>query len=150
VARPLPGLEADEELVDMMTVAFRGSLAASTRGLALASSRSRLKQFHVWEEVAHGAGFPTNRPEMVIGVTSQRLVVWKPSFWLGHPRQFVGEVPITRLINAETYRRGLAHVLALGFTNGMYVELEAMRGRRLRRLRDAIRAQMPPKSPSTW
>jgi hypothetical protein len=145
VARPIPGLEADEELVDRMTVAFRGSLAASTRGLALASSRSRLKQFHVWEEVAHSAGFPTDRPEMVIGVTARRLVLWKPSFWFGRPHDLVGDVPIKRLINAEVYRQGLAHVLALGFTNGMLVEVEAMRGRRLRHLRDAIRAQMPPK-----
>jgi hypothetical protein len=149
MARPVPDLEADEELVDMMTVAFRGSLAASTRGLALASSRSRLKQFHVWEEVAHSAGFPTDRPEMVIGVTARRIVVWKPSFWFGRPHHVVGEVPIERLINAEVYRQGLAHVLALGFKNGMYVELEAMRRRRLRRLRDAIRAQLPQKSSSS-
>jgi hypothetical protein len=144
-----PGLDSGEELVDMMTVAFRGSLAASTRGLVLASSRSRLKQFHVWEDVAHGAGFPTDRPEMVIGVTAQRLVVWKPSFWFGRPHHVVGELPIEQLINAEVYRQGLAHVLALGFRNGMYVEVEAMRGRRLRRLRDAIRAQLPQKSSST-
>jgi hypothetical protein len=148
MARPALGLEPDEQLVEMMTVAFHGALAASTRGLALASSRSRVKQFHVWEEVAHGAGFPTDRPEMIIGVTAQRLVVWTPSFWFGRARHLVGDVPITRLINAEVYRQGLAHVLALGFTNGMYIEVEAMRGRRLRRLRDAIRAQLPPKSSS--
>jgi hypothetical protein len=146
MAGPVPGLEPDEHIVERMTVAFHGALAASTRGLALASSRARLKQFHVWEEVAHSAGFPTDKPEMIIGVTAQRLVIWTPSFWFGRPHHLVGEILISRVINAEVYRQGLAYVLAVGFSNGMYVEVEAMRGRRLRRLRDAIRAQLPQKS----
>jgi hypothetical protein len=145
VARSAPGLEPDEELVDLMTVAFRGSLAASTRGLALASSRQRLRVFHLWESGARTAGFPTDRPEMIVGVTARRLVVWKPSFWFGRPREVVGDVPMERVANAEVYRQGLACVLALAFNDGQYIEVEAMRGRRLRRLRDAIRAQLPSK-----
>jgi hypothetical protein len=145
VARSAPGLEPDEELADLMTVAFRGSLAASTRGLALVSSRHRLRNFHAWEDSARAAGFPTDRPEMIVGVTAQRLVLWRPSFWFGRPRQVVGDVPMTRVANAEVYRQGFACVLALAFNDGQYIEIEAIRGRRLRRLRDAIRAQLPNK-----
>lgn len=138
-----PGLDPDEPVVERMTVAFRGSLAASTRGLALATSRNRLKVFHAWAEVAEQAGFPTGKPEMVLGVTARRMIVWQPSFWFGRPAGVIGDVPLERVVNVEVYRQGLAAVMAIGFTNGLFVEVESMRPRRMRRLRDAIRAQLP-------
>ena len=140
--RPAQGLEPDETLVEHMTVAFRGSLLASIRGLALVSSRNRLKAFHAWAQVAEAAGFPSDKPEMVLGVTERRLMVWRPSFWFSRPSGVVGDVPIANVINAEVYRQGLAVVMAIGFTNGSYVEVESMRPRPMRRLRDAIRAQL--------
>jgi hypothetical protein len=142
VAGDVPGLEPGEALLARMTVTFRGSLAANWRGLGLASSRTRLKEFQVWAEAAGPAGFPIARPEMTLGVTDRRVVVWTPTFWLGRPKELAGGIPFSRLAVVEVYRQGLAAALTFGFTNGQFVEVESMRARRLRTIRDHVRAHL--------
>jgi hypothetical protein len=142
VARPGPGLDDDEHLLDRMTVTFRGSLAASWRGLGLASQRARLKAFRVWAAGADAVGFPVGKPEMTLGVTDRRVVVWLPTFWLGRPKVVAGSVPFDRLAQVEVYRSGLAVSLTFGFTNGEYVEVESMRMRHMRRVRDLVRERI--------
>ena len=77
---------------------FRGAAAASSRvddvalgrlGCARGRPRKpgRLSRGRV-------AGFPTAGPEMVLGVTDSRLVVWRISFWLSRPIELSGDIPI--------------------------------------------------------
>jgi hypothetical protein len=141
VGRPA-GLEDDEPLVARMTVTFRGAVAANTRGLAFASSRARLRSFSAWAQHAEAVGFPTSRPEMTIGVTDRRVVVWRPSFWMGRPAELVGTVPFEQLAAVEVYRQGVAVSLTFAFRNGGFVEVESMRARRMRAIRDAIRPHL--------
>jgi hypothetical protein len=144
VARPFPGLEADEPVLAKMTVAFRGALAASTRGLGFMSSRSRLRHFASWAEHADHAGFPFAKPEMMIGITDRRVAVWRPTFWFGRPAELVGTVPFEQLAQVEVYRSGLAVALVFLFKSGELVEVESMRARRMHGIRDAVRLQLDP------
>jgi hypothetical protein len=143
VARPVAGLEDDEPLLVKMTVTFRGAMASNMRGLALASSRGRMRAFSAWAAHAEQVGFPTRKTEMIIGVTDRRLVVWQPSFWIGRTGEMIGTVPFDQLVAVEVYRQGLAVSLTFGFRSGNFVEVESMRARRMRRIRDAIRPQLP-------
>jgi hypothetical protein len=125
-----------------MTVTFRGAFAANIRSLGLILGRSRRKAFGVWAQHAETVGFPTLTPEMTLGVTERRVVVWRPSFWFGRPAQMIGTVPFHHLAQVEVYRSGLASALVFVFKTGELVEVEAMRTRRLRRVRDAVRARI--------
>jgi hypothetical protein len=127
-----------------MTVTFRGAVASATRGLALSSSRARMKSFAAWAAHAEQAGFPTAKPEMTLGVTDRRVVIWRPSFWLGQPTVLVGTVPFEQLVAVEVYRQGLAVSLVFGFRSGEFVEVESMRARRMRRIRDTVRPHIQP------
>jgi hypothetical protein len=125
-----------------MTVTFRGALAANMRSLGMLLGRSRRKAFGAWAQHADQVGFPALTPEMMIGVTERRLVVWRPSFWFGRPVQMIGTVPFHHLAQVEVYRSGLASALVFVFKSGELIEVEAMRTRRLRGIRDAVRARM--------
>ena len=140
--RPFPGLDEGETLLAHMTVTFRGSLAMSTKGLALASSRARLKAFSAWAAYAEQAGFPAPKPEMMLGVTDRRVVVWRPTFWFGRPKEVAGTVAFDDLAQVDMYRQGLSVSLAFVFKTGQIVEVESMRARPMRALRDALQARV--------
>jgi hypothetical protein len=142
VARPVPGLEDDEPLLVKMTVTFRGAMASNLRGLAFASNRTRMKAFSAWAMHAEAVGFPTRKPEMTLGVTDRRIVLWKPSFWLGRPDEMIGTVPFEQLAAVEVYRQGLAVSLVFGFKHGEFVEVESMRAGRMKRIRDLVRPHL--------
>jgi hypothetical protein len=125
-----------------MTVTFRGALAANMRSLGLILGRSRRKAFGAWAQHADQVGFPAITPEMTLGVTERRVVIWRPSFWFGRPVQLVGTVPFHHLAQVEVYRSGLASALVFVFKSGEMIEVEAMRAGRLRRVRDAVRERI--------
>jgi hypothetical protein len=125
-----------------MTVTFRGALAANIRSFGLILGRSRRKSFGAWAEHANAVGFPAITPEMTLGVTERRVVVWRPSFWFGRPAQLIGTVPFHLLAQVEVYRSGLANALVFVFKTGELVEVEAMRAGGLRRIRDAVRERI--------
>jgi hypothetical protein len=79
---------------------------------------------------------------MLIGVTDRRIAIWRPSFWFGHPAELVGTVPFEQLAQVEVYRAGLAVALVFLFKTGELVEVESMRPRRMREIRDAVRPQL--------
>ena len=142
--RPFPGLDDDERLLVKMTVAFRGALATSTKFFAVSATRLRMRAFDAWAQHAEQVGFPTAKPEMVIGVTDRRIVVWRPSFWASQPAALVGTVPFEQLAAVEVYREGLSVVLVFTFKTGEFVEVESMRATRMRAIRDAIRPHVGP------
>ncbi len=79
------------------------------------------------------------RPDTVIGLTFNRLVVCRTSFWLQRPLEVVGGIPLSRVALVATARHGLVTGMALALTNGLVFEVESMRGRRLRRFADELR-----------
>jgi hypothetical protein len=141
-ARP-PGLEPDEQLLARAPVSFRGAAATSLRStFALASARKRLVSYYAWQEPAAVAGFTTTGPEMVLGITDRGLLVWSTSFWFGSPRAVTARIPFTAIHDAATAHHGIVTGFALAFTNGAIVEVEAIRGRRLRRVAAELAQQL--------
>jgi hypothetical protein len=135
VTRRLPGLGDDEPVLAVAPASFRGACAASARGMfAVGSARIRLRAYDAWEQAANAAGFPAAGPDMVLAATDARLVVWRTTFVLGRPHEVAGSVPFERVAQVAAVRHGLVTGLALVLTGGVVVEVEAMRGRRLRAL----------------
>ncbi len=147
MARPISGLEPDESLLITMTVTFRGALAATWRGWGMSSARTRIKHFAVWSDAAEQAKFPVSKPEMKIGVSDRRVLVWRPSFVAGRPTELVGAIPFDRLADVSVYRQGLAVSLTFLFTDGQIVEVESMRKRRMRKIADLVRAGIAQAAP---
>ena len=140
MGREHPGLEPDEELLVRTPVSFRGAATTSVAStFALASARKRIEAYRVWQMQADLVGFKTAGPEMMLGLTDRRLVIWKMSFWFNRVNAIAGEVPITKLHDVAATRHGLVTGLAFAFKDGQIVEVEAMRGRKIRHLAEQLR-----------
>jgi hypothetical protein len=88
---------------------------------------------------AESVGFPAAGPEMWLGLTDARIIVWNTTFMLSRPGTIKGVVPLGDVAEVATARHGLVTSLAVALTSGQFVEIEAIRGRRLRRLAAEIR-----------
>jgi hypothetical protein len=136
----LPGLEPDERLISRTPASFRGATAASMRAtFALGSARARRQAHDEWCMHAEAVGFPAAGPEMWLGLTESRLIVWSTTLMLSRPGAIKGVVPLADVAEVATARHGLVTGLAVALTTGQFIEVEAMRGRRLRRFADALR-----------
>lgn len=136
----LPGLEPGERLRAQAPASFRGAAAASSRAtFAIASSRVRMRAYDAWAESARSSGFPAAGPDMVVGVTDARLVVWRTSFFLGRATELAGSIPLRRIADVAAVRHGLVTGLAFVSVDGAVIEVEAVRGRRLRVLAREVR-----------
>jgi hypothetical protein len=143
LADQLPGLEPDERLIARAPASFRGAAAASVRStFAIGSGRRRNDSYFTWRELADLTGFTTTGPEMVLGVTDRGLVVWNTSFWFGAPRVVTGRIPFAHIHDVATVHHGIVTGFAIAFTSGAVVEVEAIRGRRLRRIAGAVRREL--------
>lgn len=135
-----PGLEPDERLIVRAPASFRGATAASIRStFALGSARARRQAHYAWCTHAEAVGFPAAGPEMWLGVTESRLIVWSTTLILSRPGAVKGTLPLTQVAEVATVRHGFVTGLAVALTTGQFIEVEAMRGRRLRRFADALR-----------
>jgi hypothetical protein len=76
---------------------------------------------------------------MWLGLTESRIIVWGTTFMLSRPGAVKGAVPITEVAEVATTRHGLVTGVAVAMKTGQFVEVEAMRGRRLRRFADLLR-----------
>lgn len=136
-------LEPGEEIVMHVHAAFRGGAAASARGtFSLGSARYRNAQHAAWLEHATAAGFPAAPADMIVAVTDRRLLIGRPNFWGGKPAHYVDDFPLPRIAKAITVRHGLVTSAAFALTNGHIVEIESMRGGRLRRFIDTINSRL--------
>jgi hypothetical protein len=104
-----------------------------------------MREYDLWREGAEAAGFPTAGPEMVVGLTERRLVVCHVTFWLSRPAEVEAGVPLDRIASVATARHGLLTGMAIAFTNGAVVEVEALLGRRLRRFADVVLETITPR-----
>ncbi len=143
--RGLPGLEPEEHLLVRAPASFRGATVTSISStFALGSARKRLEAYNAWAQESGAAGFRTEGPEMILGLTETRLIVWKTTFWFNRPGAIAGEVPLSAVHDVAAARHGMVTGLALVFKNSQIVEVEAMRGRRLRHLASTMQALISP------
>ena len=137
-------LEPDEEIVVVARASFRGAAATSTRAtFALGSGRMRMKAFAAWHDAALASGFPRVPADMVIAATDRRVLFAKPTFWGRVPRQYWSALELEKIAQIVAVKHGVVTGVAFGFTHGGIVEIEALRGRRLRQLVEAIDERLP-------
>ncbi len=145
--RELDGLEPGERLRATASVSFRaGVTTMTTKNVVKGSSvRARYDRFEVWQQAAEAVGFPTAGPDMIVGITDTRLLVWGKSPFLGRVTGLAGAMPLHRIAQVSAVRHGFLTGLAL-VVGGTIVELEAMRGRRLRRIAHEVQTALaqPP------
>jgi len=145
--RELDGLDPGERLRATAAVSFRaGATTKTTKSVVKGSSvRARYDRFEVWQRAAEDAGFPTAGPDMIVGVTDTRLLVWGKSPFLGRITGLAGAMPLKRIAQVSAVRHGLVSGLAL-VVGSTIIELEAVRGRRLRRIAREVQAALaqPP------
>src|SRR5664279_1246717 len=103
-----PGLVDGEELIDLIRVRFSASMPTDIDSAANASvRRPTVVQRHAyahWARRSASAGFPIAGPEMVLGITQERLLVWRPAFVRGRPRRYAGAVPLSVIHSAAVHR----------------------------------------------
>jgi hypothetical protein len=95
--------------------------------------------FAVWEHGTAQLGFAPEEPEMVLGVTDDRLLAWRTSFLRGRPVEVPASLPVENLYDVVTTRHGLLTGVSFVTAGGGIIEVEAMRGRALRRLAAEVR-----------
>ena len=141
--RELLELEPDEELLVVSRASFRGAAAASFRStFALGSGRMRMKAYDAWHDAAIASGFPPAPPEMFVAATDRRVLFGKPTFWGRPPRAYWSALAYDRIAQIVWVRHGLVTGVAFGMTHGAIVELEAVRGRKLRHMVTVIEKQI--------
>jgi hypothetical protein len=135
VDRP-EGLLEGEDIAALVAVRFS---PGATTNLDTAPTpslyRPSVVQRHAfahWAQRSAAAGFPIAGPEMILGITQERLLVWRPAFLRSRPRRFAGAVPLSRIHSAGVHRRVFASILTLLLEHGTIVGVETIRGTRLR------------------
>jgi hypothetical protein len=141
------GLLEGEEIVALLSVRFSPGMpttldASAPAGMRRPSVVQRHAYAH-WARAASAAGFPIAGPEMILGVTQERLLVWRPGFIRSRPRRFAGGISLSRIQSAAVHRRVFSSVLTLLFEQGTIVGVETMRGSRLRTFATSIPAYKP-------
>jgi hypothetical protein len=106
---------------------------------ALGSARARRQAHFAWCTHAESIGFPAAGPEMWLGLTESRIVVWSTTFMLSRPGTVKGVLPISDVAEVAVSRHGLVTGVAVALKSGQFIEVEAMRGRRLRRFASELR-----------
>ncbi|MEW6718529.1 MAG: PH domain-containing protein [Chloroflexota bacterium] len=95
------------------------------------------------QEQFEEAGIPIER-QAALGLTNQRLTIWKCSAVSGMPTETVGEIPLSKIVGVEFKSRLFGDRLTLTFRDGNVLELEAVKvdkGQEFARLLDqAIKA----------
>jgi hypothetical protein len=141
-----PEIEAEpgEETLTIARASFRGAAATSTRAtFALGSGRMRDRAYRAWHDAATSAGFPSAPADMVIVVTDRRVLFGKPTFWGRVPTQFWSALDLGAISQIVATRHGIVTGVAFALHEGAVVEIEALRGRQLRRFADTVEAHLP-------
>jgi hypothetical protein len=132
-------LEPGEQILATARASFRGAAATSAKStFALGSGRIRMRAFDVWFDAARASGFPDTPPDMYLTATDRRILVGKPRFWGGAPARYTGELDYEKIGRVVAVRHGLVTGVAFAFQFGGIVELEAVRGRKLRHFADVV------------
>jgi hypothetical protein len=105
----------------------------------------RQRAYEDWRHAVEAAGFPTAGPEMVLAVTDRRLLVCRTTFMTGRPSTIEGGIELARIFDVAARRQGLVTSVAFALVNGQVIEVEAVRGARLRRFAQSVRDTLGPR-----
>jgi hypothetical protein len=136
------GLHDDEHLIDTLAVRFssgiQGSIDETPVNTMYRPLVTQRRSYARWVRSATNARFPIAGPEMVLGVSSERLIVWRTALIRARPKRFAGAVPLASIQSAGVHRRVFSTVLTLLMDGGSIVAVESLHGRRVRRFASAI------------
>jgi hypothetical protein len=136
------GLLDGETIVALLRVRFSAGMPANLEAIGRTTARPpTLVQRHAyarWARHSDAVGFPIAGPEMIVGITQERLLVWRPAFLRSRPRRYAGAVALSRIRQAGVRRRVFTSVLTLLLDDGAIVGVETVWGSRLRRFAVAI------------
>jgi hypothetical protein len=136
-------LERGEEILARARASFRGAAGTSAKStMALGSGRMRMRAFDMWFDAARASGFPESPPDMFLTATNRRILVGKPRFWGGAPPRYMGELDYAKVSQVVAVRHGMVTGVAFAFHFGGIVEVEAVRGRGLRRFAQVVAAEL--------
>jgi hypothetical protein len=135
--------EPGEELLAVARASFRGAAATSTRAtFALGSDRMRMRAYTVWHDAATASGFPSVPPDMVVVASDRRVLFGKPTFWGRMPDKFWAAIAYADIAQIVATPHGIVTGVAFATTSGAVVEIEALRGRKLRRFAQVVEAHI--------
>jgi len=138
-------LEPGEEIRASAFASFRGAARTSTRStFGWAPSAKRRQAHREWADAVTAAGFPEAPADMALAATDRRLLVGKPTLWGRQPASYQGALRYEQIADVAVVRHGLVVGIALALRNGHIVEIEAMRGRKLRALARVVEAALSP------
>jgi hypothetical protein len=136
------GLHDDETLIDTLAVRFstgiQSTLDEKPVNTLYRPPVTQRRSYLRWVRNANRAGFPVAGPEMVLGVSNERLLVWRTALIRARPKSFAGAVPLSSIQSAGVHRRVLSTVLTLLMEGGTIVTVETLHGRHLRAFAAAI------------
>jgi hypothetical protein len=136
------GLLDGETIVAMLRVRFSPGMPAdvATSGKTTLRPPTLIQRhaYAVWSRRAGAAGFPIPGPEMILGVTEERLVAWRPALIRSRPRRYAGAIPLARINSAGIHRHIVSSVLTLLLDNGALVGVQTVHTKQLRRFAAAI------------
>jgi hypothetical protein len=136
------GLHDGEELVALISVRYSPGMQTDLEEAAPAGMRRpsvvQRQAYALWVRRSAAAGFPIAGPEMILGVTKERLLVWRPALLRSRPRRFAGAINLSQIHSAGVHRKLFASVLTLLLDQGKLVGVETLRSARLRRFAAAI------------
>jgi hypothetical protein len=136
-------LEPGEEVLAAARASFRGAAGTSAKStFALGSGRMRMRAFDTWFDAARASGFPDAPPDMYLIATDRRILVGRPRFWGGAPAHYTGALEYSKIAEVVAVRHGVITGVAFAFQFGGIVEVEAVRGRGLRRFADTVSSRL--------
>jgi hypothetical protein len=144
--RELIELDPGEEILVIARASFRGAAATSTRAtFALGSGRMRMRAYSVWHDAVTSAGFPTVPPDMIVAASDRRVLFGKPTFWGRPPTRYWSALNHGDIAQIVATSHGIVTGVAFALAGGAVVEIEALRGRKLRRFAQAVEENLPPR-----
>ncbi len=142
--RELIELGPGEEMLVVARASFRGAAATSTRAtFALGSGRMRMRAYAEWHDAVTQTGFPSVPPDMIAALSDHRVLFGKPTFWGHPPTAYWSALGFGDIAQIVATRHGIVTGVAFALTSGAVVEIEALRGRKLRRFAEAVEAHLP-------
>jgi hypothetical protein len=79
---------------------------------------------------------------MVVVATDRRVLFGKPTFWGRMPAEFWSAVDYADIAQIVATSHGIVTGVAFATSSGAVVEIEALRGRKLRRFAQVVEAHM--------
>jgi hypothetical protein len=123
----MPVLAVGEELIAAAKVNYNGTIAPNTVSIDVAiASVGEASGTPIELDPDAAIAFPVAK-QMALGLTGGRIFVWSLGF-SGKPKQFVGELPLSAIVEIRLDPSGYGGQLEVVMKSGARVDLEFARG----------------------